>query len=129
MLIAVKKSTLYPNALVTYEAVKAPAKIPIPIIKLFVPRYVPSNPLGMVLNRIIEFEVLKIENATIIRHPAIVATVKDWISRVIGINKAATKIPKILGIKASLADFSSPILAVIRGTTKKTASNVIVWKR
>jgi len=78
------------------------------------------------LNKIIEFEVLKIENATIIKHPAIVAMAKDCIPIVIGINKAATKIPETLGIYASLADFSSPIFAVIRGTTYYTASNVTV---
>jgi len=49
--------------LVINPAINAALKIPIPIIKLFTPRYLPSKPRGIVLNKRIEFDVLNIENA------------------------------------------------------------------
>ena len=46
------------------------------MIALFTPRYLPSNPWGMLLKKITELDVLKMENAITIRHEDMIAKAK-----------------------------------------------------
>lgn len=110
----------------TYPAVKAPKNIPTPVMKLFTPRYVPSNPLGIDLKRIIEFETLKIENADTIIHDEIIAIKSELTPVILGINDAATIIPKTLGKYDIWVARSSVSIEIKRGTKKNIVSNAIV---
>ena len=105
---------------------KAPENIPTPTMKLLTPRYVPSNPFGIVLKRIIEFETLKIENAETIMHDEIIAIKSEYSPIVIGIKVAAVTIPRILGKYEICVACSSEILAINRGTKKNIVNKVIV---
>ena len=104
----------------------APKKIPSPTIKLFTPKNLPSKPRGIVLKRITELAVLKIENADTIRLDDTAATIKESNPLAIGISADAVIIPRIRGKYAICAAFSSEIFAINFGTTKNIASKVIV---
>lgn len=95
-------------------------------MKLFTPRYVPSKPLGIDLKRIIEFETLKIENAETIRHDEIIATKIELIPVIVGINDAATIIPRTLGKYDICVARSSVSIEIKRGTKKNIVSNTNV---
>ncbi len=110
----------------TYPAVKAPKNIPTPVMKLFTPRYVPSKPLGIDLNMIIEFETLKIENAETIKHDEIIAIKSELVPVIIGINDPAMMIPRILGKYDICIARSSVKSEIKRGTKKNIVSNTIV---
>jgi hypothetical protein len=95
-------------------------------MKLFTPRYVPSKPLGIALKIIIEFETLKIENAETIKHDEITAIKSELIPVILGINDAATIIPRTLGKYDICVARSSVIIEIKRGTKKNIVSNTIV---
>lgn len=97
-----------------------------PTMKLFTPRYVPSKPLGIDLNKIIEFDTLKIENAETMIHDEIIAIKSELTPIIFGINEAAMMIPKILGRYDICVACSSVILEMNRGTKKNIVSNIIV---
>ena len=100
--------------------------MPNPTIKLFTPKNLPSKPRGMVLKRITELDVLKIENADTIKLDEMAATIKESRPLTIGITADAIIIPRIRGKYAIWAAFSSDIFAINFGTTKNIASKVIV---
>lgn len=95
-------------------------------MKLLTPKYLPSKPLGIALKRIIEFETLKIENAETIKLVEIIAVSKELIPTILGINDAATMIPKILGKYAICVACSSVIFEIKRGTKKNITSSTMV---
>lgn len=102
----------------TKPAVRAPPNTPIPTIELFTPRYVPSNPFGIVLKSNTEFAVVKIEKPTTIKHIESIAKESKTKPEKIVIRNAATNTPRILGKYANMVDFSSPNLEMIFGATK-----------
>lgn len=117
----------YPNNKVICPVERAPIKIPIPVIELFTPRYLPSKPYGMLLNKIKEFEVLKIEKASSIKHAESMATKNELGAIRTGITKPAIKIAIILIGKDIAVEVSSPSRAIIFGTKKNMAIMVAVW--
>ena len=102
--------------LVIKPAINAALKIPIPIIKLFTPRYLPSKPRGIVLNKRIEFDVLNIENAITIILEETAATTNESKPNVIGIKNAVVSTAATLGINAIVVARSSPNFEISLGT-------------
>lgn len=101
--------------LVINPAINAAMKIPIPIIKLFTPRYLPSKPRGMVLNKRIEFDALNNENAITITLEETAATTNESKPIVIGIRNTVASIGTVLGINEIVVVRSSPIFEVSLG--------------
>ena len=95
-------------------------------MKLFTPRYVPSNPLGIALKRIIELDTLKIENAETIKHDEIIAIASELTPVMLGINDAAMITPRTLGKYDICVARSSVILEIRCGTKKNIVSNTNV---
>ena len=110
---------VYPNEFASCPVDKAPIKRPTVVIELFTPRYFPSKPCGMLLKKITELAVLKIEKAITIKEAEIIATTKDPCPIVIGINKPAISTAAILGAYDNDVERSSPIFDINRGATKK----------
>ena len=103
-----------------------PAKIPIPVIALFTPRYLPSNPCGILLKKITELEVLKIEKPTTIRHDEIIAMAGPTLPIINGIEIPGITTARTLGTNAMMVARSSPNFDIILGATKKTSNMVAV---
>jgi hypothetical protein len=103
-----------------------PVKTPTPVTALFTPRYFPSNPWGMLLQKITELEVLKIEKPMTIRHDEIIAIRGPIFSIIKGIETPGITTARTLGANATMVARSSPIFEIIFGATKKTSSIVAV---
>lgn len=97
----------------------APANTPIPVTELFTPRYFPSKPCGILLKKITELAVLKMENATTIKHTEIIATTKIPVPSMTGMTNPAIRTAVILGAYEIKVARSSPNLDINLGATKK----------
>lgn len=99
----------------------APANTPIPVTELCTPRYFPSKPGGILLKKITELAVLKMENATTIKHTEIIDTTKTPIPNMRGMTNPAIRTAIILGAYEIKVARSSPNLDINLGATKKIA--------
>lgn len=99
----------------------APANTPIPVTELCTPRYFPSKPCGILLKKITELAVLKMENATTIKHTEIIDTTKMLVPNMTGIINPAIRTAIILGAYEIKVARSSPNLDINLGATKKIA--------
>jgi len=124
---AVKNKFVYPNKFVSCPVTIAPANTPIPVIELLTPRYFPSNPCGILLKKITELAMLKMENATTIKHTEIIDTTKTEVPNIRGITDPAIRTAIILGAYENKMARSSPNLDINLGATKKIAIIVDVW--
>ena len=89
-------------------------------MELFTPRYFPSKPCGILLKKIMDVAVLKIEKAITIKEAEIIATAKEPWPIVIGINNPAITTAAILGAYDNDMERTSPIFDINRGAKKKT---------
>jgi hypothetical protein len=103
-----------------------PTKTPIPVTALFTPRYFPSNPWGMLLKKITELEVLKMEKPMTIRHDEIIAMRGPVLPIIKGIETPGIATARTLGTNATMVARSSPRVEIIFGATKKTINIVAV---
>ncbi len=103
-----------------------PTNTPVPVIALFTPRYLPSNPGGMLLKKITELDVLKIENAITIKHEDTMAKTKPIVPAISDTETAGIITAKIRGKYAIVVDLSSPIFAITFGARKNTPNIVAI---
>ena len=116
---AIINDTVYPNVELTTPDTNDATNIPIPTIKLFTPRNLPSKPFGIALKNIIAFDVENIENTITIKHEEITAA-KNALSPIItGTNEPQRIIPPILGPYENKTDLLSPIQDTSLGVRKK----------
>ena len=116
---AMTNDIVYPNVELITPAIKDATNIPIPTIKLFTPRNLPSKPFGIALKNITEFDVENIENPITMRHEEITAAKKALSPIIIGTKAPQRTMPTILGPYENKTDLLSPIHETSLGVRKK----------
>jgi len=112
--------------LVSSPVTREPTNTPVPVIALFTPRYLPSNPWGMLLKKMTELDVLRIENAMTIKHEDTMAKTKPVAPTINPTETPGMIMPKTRGKYATIVDLSSPIFAITFGAMKNIPSIVAI---